>query len=107
MSPDSINVIKRNGRGTEPLNLEKIHEMVAHACKDLTGVSESQVEMSSGIQFFDKISTDEIQQILIKSASDLITLEIAFRKTNLSSLICFSSLMNLFSGLSFPKFQYE
>ena len=47
MSPDSINVIKRNGRGTEPLNLEKIHEMVAHACKDLTGVSESQVEMSS------------------------------------------------------------
>ena len=75
MSPDSINVIKRNGRGTEPLNLEKIHEMVAHACKDLTGVSESQVEMSSGIQFFDKISTDEIQQILIKSASDLITLE--------------------------------
>ena len=75
MSPDSINVIKRNGRGTEPLNLEKIHEMVAHACHDLTGVSESQVEMSSGIQFFDKISTDEIQQILIKSASDLITLE--------------------------------
>ena len=75
MSPDSINVIKRNGRGTEPLNLDKIHEMVAHACEDLTGVSESQVEMSSGIQFFDKISTDEIQQILIKSASDLITLE--------------------------------
>ena len=31
--------------------------------------------MSSGIQFFDKISTNEIQQILIKSASDLITLE--------------------------------
>ena len=75
MSPDSINVIKRNGRGAEPLDLEKIHEMVAHACHDLTGVSESQVEMSSGIQFFDKISTDEIQQILIKSASDLITLE--------------------------------
>ena len=45
MSPDSINVIKRNGRGTEPLDLEKIHEMVAHACHDLTGVSESQVEM--------------------------------------------------------------
>tara|TARA_A100001015_G_scaffold229000_1_gene258834 strand:+ start:73 stop:2394 length:2322 start_codon:yes stop_codon:yes gene_type:complete len=75
MSPDSINVIKRNGRGIEPLNLDKIHEMVAYACEDLTGVSESQVEMSSGIQFFDKISTNEIQQILIKSASDLITLE--------------------------------
>ena len=75
MSPESINVIKRNGRGTEPLDLEKIHEMVSYSCKDLTGVSESQVEMSSGIQFYDKISTDEIQQILIKSASDLITLD--------------------------------
>ncbi len=75
MSPDNINVIKRNGRGTEPLNLEKIHEMVRYACEDISGVSESQVEMSSGIQFYDKISTDEIQQILIKSASDLISLE--------------------------------
>ena len=73
MSPDNINVIKRNGRGTEPLNLEKIHEMVRYACEDISGVSESQVEMSSGIQFYDKISTDEIQQILIKSASDLIS----------------------------------
>ena len=75
MSPDSISVIKRNGRGTEPLDLQKIHDMVHYACEDLSGVSESQVEMSSGIQFYDKISTDEIQQILIKSASDLITLE--------------------------------
>ena len=64
MSPDSINVIKRNGRGTEPLDLEKIHEMVAHACHDLTGVSESQVEMSSGIQFFDKISNRDFTKRL-------------------------------------------
>ena len=56
MSPDSINVIKRNGRGPEPLDLEKIHSMVHYACEDLAGVSESQVEMSSGIQFYDKIS---------------------------------------------------
>jgi len=75
MSPDNINVIKRNGRGTEPLNLDKIHEMVSHACEGLSGVSESQVEMSSGLQFFDNITSDEIQQILIKSASDLISLE--------------------------------
>ena len=75
MSPDNINVIKRNGRGTEPLNLEKIHSMVRYACEDLSGVSESQVEMSSGIQFFDNISSNDIQQILIKSASDLISLE--------------------------------
>ena len=48
MSPDNINVIKRNGRGTEPLNLDKIHEIVSHACDGLSGVSESQVEMNSG-----------------------------------------------------------
>jgi len=75
MSPDNISVIKRNGRGTEPLDLEKIHEMVRYACQDLSGVSESQVEMSSGMQIYDKISTDEIQQILIRSASYLISLD--------------------------------
>tara|TARA_B100001057_G_scaffold183288_1_gene184002 strand:- start:1463 stop:3784 length:2322 start_codon:yes stop_codon:yes gene_type:complete len=75
MSPDSINVIKRNGRGLEPLDIQKIHSMVHYACEGLSGVSESQVEMNSGMQFYDKMTTEEIQQILIKSASDLISLE--------------------------------
>ena len=71
----AINVKKRNGRGDEPLNIEKIHEMVEYACEDIKGVSASQVEMNSGLQFYDGITTDEIQQILIKSASDLISLD--------------------------------
>ena len=75
MVAEQIKVQKRNGRGTEPLNIDKIHEMVEYACDDITGVSSSQIEMSSGLQFYDGITTDEIQQILIKSASDLITLE--------------------------------
>ena len=70
-----INVVKRGVRGKEPLNIEKIHEMVEYACEDIKGVSSSQVEMSSGLQFFDGISTDDIQQILIKSAADLISLD--------------------------------
>ena len=74
MGNESINVKKRNDRGTEPLNIEKIHEMVEYACEDITGVSSSQVEMKSGLQFYDGISTDEIQQILVKSAADLIDL---------------------------------
>ena len=49
--------------------------MVEKACKDITGVSESAVEMNSGLQFFDGITTQEIQKILVKSASDLISLE--------------------------------
>src|SRR5210317_1627624 len=72
---ESINVKKRKDRGTEPLNIEKIHEMVEYACEDITGVSSSQVEMSSGLQFYDGMTTDEIQKILIKSASDLISLD--------------------------------
>ena len=74
---ESINVKKRNGRGTEPLNIDKIHEMVEYACEDISGVSASQVEMSSGLQFYDGITTDEIQKILIKSASDLSLIHIS------------------------------
>src|SRR6056300_772429 len=72
---EAILVKKRNGRGNEPLNIEKIHDMMEYACEDISGVSSSQVEMNSGLQFFDGITTDEIQQILIKSAADLISLE--------------------------------
>ena len=67
-------VTKRNGN-SEPLDLNKLHVMVEEACKDLAGVSASQVEIQSGIQFYDGITTDEIQEILIRSASDLVSLD--------------------------------
>jgi len=67
-------VIKRNG-DVQSLDLNKLHLMVEEACRDLSGVSPSQVEMTSGIQLYDGISTAEIQEILIKSASDLISLD--------------------------------
>jgi ribonucleoside-diphosphate reductase alpha chain len=67
-------VKKRDGR-IESLDLEKMHLMVEEACKGLAGVSASQVEMKSGIQFYNGISTGEIQEILIRSASDLIDLD--------------------------------
>jgi ribonucleoside-diphosphate reductase alpha chain len=67
-------VIKRNG-SVENLDLNKLHLMVEEACRDLAGVSASQVEMKSGIQFYDGITTGEVQEILIRSASDLIDLE--------------------------------
>jgi ribonucleoside-diphosphate reductase alpha chain len=72
---NGITVKKRDG-STEPLNLDKIHRMVDEACEGLAGVSSSQVEMNSGIQFFDGITTEQIQEILIRSASDLISLDI-------------------------------
>ena len=67
-------VVKRDG-SMQPLDLEKMHLMVEEACKGLAGVSASQVEIQSGIQFYDGISTAEIQEILIRSASDLIDLD--------------------------------
>ena len=69
-----IKVIKRSGN-SEPLDINKLHVMVEAACDGLAGVSVSQVEMTSEIQFFDGITTDQIQRILVSSASNLIDLE--------------------------------
>jgi len=70
-----IKVLKRDG-STEPLNLEKVHAMTVEACEGLgSGVSASQIEMNSGLQFYDGIETKDIQEILVRSASDLISLE--------------------------------
>ena len=71
---NGLKVKKRDG-SIENINLDKMHVMVDEACKDLAGVSASQVEMQSGIQFYDGITTAEIQEILIRSASDLIDLD--------------------------------
>ena len=69
-----IKVIKSDGSKVN-IDLDKIHKMVEKSCRNITGVSESLVEMNSGLQFYDGITTQEIQKILVKSASDLISLE--------------------------------
>jgi ribonucleoside-diphosphate reductase alpha chain len=70
----TISVVKRDGR-RESLDINKIHIMVEEACEGLAGVSVSQIEMNADLQFRDGITTAEIQEILIRSASDLISLE--------------------------------
>jgi ribonucleoside-diphosphate reductase alpha chain len=67
-------VTKRDG-SKEELNIEKLHKVVFHACDDITGVSPSEVEIKSQIQFYNGITTTEIQETLIKAAADLITEE--------------------------------
>ena len=74
MSNGEIKVVKSDGSKVS-IDLDKIHKMVHKACKRITGVSESLVEMNSGLQFYDGITTKEIQKILVKSASDLISLD--------------------------------
>jgi len=70
----NIFVVKRDGR-KEALNINKIHKMVEEACLGLAGVNVSQIEMNADLQFIDGISTSDIQEILIRSANDLISLE--------------------------------
>ena len=74
MTPKEIHVVKRDGE-KELLNLDKVHKMVELACEGLAGVSESAVEMNSNLQFYDGIKTEDIQEILIRSANDLISLD--------------------------------
>jgi ribonucleoside-diphosphate reductase alpha chain len=69
-----MQVKKRDGT-LEDLNIEKLHKVVMYACEDISGVSASEVEINSKIQFFDKIVTEDIQETLIKSAADLISEE--------------------------------
>ena len=70
----NIQVIKRNGT-KESIDLEKLHQVVFYACNDISGVSPSEVEIKSSLQFYNGITTDTIQETLIKSAADLITEE--------------------------------
>ena len=95
---NGTSVKKRNG-SIEPLNLEKIHRMVEEACEGLAGVSASQVEIQSGIQFYDGITTAEIQEILIRSASDLITLDNPNYQYVASRLLLFSVRKSLYGRL--------
>ena len=69
-----IIVTKRDGT-KEPLNIEKLHKVVMWACEGITGVSASEVEIKSHLQFYNGIKTADIQETVIKSAADLITEE--------------------------------
>ena len=95
---NGTSVRKRNG-SIEPLNLEKMHVMVDRACDGLANVSSSQVEIQSGLQLFDGISTAEIQGILIKSASDLIDLDHPNYQFVAARLLLFSLKKSLYGRL--------
>ena len=101
MSNKELSVKKRNGL-IQPLMLDKLHLMVEEACRGLSGVSASLVEMNSGIQFYDGITTDEIQKILIKSASDLISLDAPNYQYVAARLLLFSIRKQVYGGSEMP-----
>ena len=84
----SIQVTKRNG-SKEELDLEKLHKVVFWATEGITGVSASEVEIKSHIQFYNGIKTTDIQETLIKSAADLISEETPNYQNVAGRLICY------------------
>ena len=101
----NIEVVKRNG-SKESLNLEKLHKMTFEACEGLSGVSASQIEMNSGIQFYNGVSTKDIQDILVKSAADLISLDAPNYQFAAARLLLFAlrkEVMGQFEYISLPE----
>jgi len=86
---NGISIVKRDGR-KESLNIDKIHFVVEEACKNLAGVSSSQIEMNANIQFYDGMSSKAIQEILIKSANDLISLDVPNYQTAAARLLSYT-----------------
>ena len=71
--------------------------MVDAATKGINGVSASQVEISANLSFYDGITTEEIQQTLIKSASDLINLDTPNYQYVAARLLLFSIRKDVFN----------
>ena len=96
MNGNGLSIVKRDG-SKEKLNLDKIHKMVEAACKGINGVSASQVEMSSNLSFYDGMSTQEIQDTLVKTSSDLISLESPNYQYVASRLLLFAIRKDVFN----------
>ena len=75
-------IVKRDGR-REHLNIDKIHFVVEEACKSLAGVSSSQIQMNASLQFYDGMTTEEIQESLEDYFHELPGMEIKHMKINM------------------------
>lgn len=67
-----ITVTKRDG-SKQPFDLEKVHRVLEWATDGVSGVSISEIELKANIQLYDGIKAYAIHELLIKSASELIS----------------------------------
>tara|TARA_R110002167_G_scaffold129681_1_gene312743 strand:+ start:47 stop:2287 length:2241 start_codon:yes stop_codon:yes gene_type:complete len=98
----SFSIVKRDGT-REGLDIEKLHKVVEYACDNLTGVSVSEVELKSHIQFYDKMTTKEIQETVIKAAADLISEESPNYQFVAGRLICYDLRKEVFNKFEPPR----
>ena len=102
MTDSNMYVTKNDGR-REVLTISKIQKITQEACDGLHGVSPSQVEMNSDLQFYDGIETTDIQKILVKSASDLISLEAPNYEYVAARLLLYGLRKNVFGEFEYPE----
>jgi ribonucleoside-diphosphate reductase alpha chain len=67
-----INVTKRDG-SLQKFDLDKVHKVLEWATEGITGVSQSEIELRSNIQLYDKIPAYDIHELIIKSSAELIS----------------------------------
>jgi len=66
-----ITVVKRSGERV-PLDISKIQRQVAHDCKGIDGVSPSMIEIKAQIELHDGMTTETIDELLLKAMVDLV-----------------------------------
>ena len=66
-----ITVVKRSGERV-PLDISKIQRQVYNACNNIDGVSPSMIEIKAQLQFHDGMTTETIDELLLKAMVDLI-----------------------------------
>ena len=94
---NGIYIVKRTGT-KEPININKIHKVVEHACEGLAGVSSSQIEMNANLQFYDGMTSGEIQEVLVRSANDLISLDAPNYQYAAARLLAYGLYKQVFGG---------
>ena len=66
-----ITVVKRSGSRV-PLDISKIQRQVYLACKNIDAVSPSMIEIKAQLEFHDGMTTETIDELLLKAMVDLI-----------------------------------
>lgn len=95
-------VIKRN-QEKEPFNIDKIHKVIFWACKDIKGVNISDIEINTKLQLEGNILSKDLHELLIQSASNLISLESPNYQIVASRLVNYQLRKDVWGGKNPPK----
>lgn len=95
-------VTKRDG-SQEPIDLDKIHKVVEWACEGCDNVSVSDIELKAHLQFYNGIPTKDIQELLIKSAADLISVNTPDYQYVAAALLNFDLRKQVYGEFQPPK----